>query len=175
MNHDQNEPHMSQPSQLQGNSSSQAFYVYASEEFAGGRGISIVTTPDRIKAFGNLLSIAPDPNESWSSSFEEHEIPGKGRGLIAKKTLYRGDVIFAHTPILIFDDNLPDWPRLTREAVDKLPVETQQIFWQLYRPVGSDAVVGRIDVNVFGIEVGEHDFVALLPETAVSGRRTRKH
>lgn len=156
------------PPKTEGNSSTPQFHLYALEEFAGGRGISILTTPERIEAFGNLPSLAPDPNESWSTIYEEREIPGKGRGLIAKKTLHRGDTIFSNTPILLLDDDLPDRPKWSRAAVGGLPVPTQKLFWELCRPDGSDLVMGRIDVNVFDVEIGGTSFAALFPEIAVS-------
>lgn len=153
--------------ETEGNSSTPQFHLYALEEFAGGRGISILTTPERIEAFGNLPSLARGPNEFWSNIYEEREIPGKGRGLIAKKTLHRGDTIFSNTPILILDDDLPDRPKWSRAAVGGLPVATQKLFWELCRPDKSDLVMGRIDVNVFDVEIGGGSFAALFPEIAV--------
>lgn len=78
------------------------FLVYHSPGFAGGRGISIVTTPARIQRFAKVR--APSyANDFSSPPYEERPMPGKGRGLVATKTLHRGDRIFADTPILLLD------------------------------------------------------------------------
>jgi hypothetical protein len=160
-------------------SSTESFCVFSSQDFAGGRGISILTTPDRAKNFQQLPAFVnagalPGVNEQPSPPFEERELPGRGRGLIANKTLHRGDRIFAHTPILMFDgDSYEDlekkeWLELEHIAVNNLPPKTKTLFSELYgRPV-TDPVSDRIDTNAFQLRLEDTTYYAVFPEIAVS-------
>lgn len=159
----------------------ETFCAFSSSGFAGGRGISIVTTPDRIESLQHLPAFADADalsgiNEQLSPAFEERELPGRGRGLIANKTLHRGDRIFAHTPILILDGEIfgdleqEEWLELEHAAVNKLPLKTRAMFSALYgRPV-TDPVSDRIDTNAFVLELNEVTYYAVFPETAVSAQ-----
>ncbi|EHK49401.1 hypothetical protein TRIATDRAFT_183670, partial [Trichoderma atroviride IMI 206040] len=155
----------------------ETFCAFSSSSFAGGRGISILTTPGRIESLQQLAAFADADalsgvNEQLSPAFEEKELPGRGRGLIANKTLHRGDRIFAHTPILMLDgESFGDlekeqWLELEHAAVNNLPLKTRTMFSALYgRPV-TDPVSDRIDTNAFVLELNEVTYYAVFPETA---------
>ncbi|KID84732.1 lysine methyltransferase [Metarhizium guizhouense ARSEF 977] len=172
------------------------FLVYHSPGFAGGRGISIVTTPARIQRFAKVR--APSyANDFSSPPYEERPMPGKGRGLVATKTLHRGDRIFADTPILLLDaeafggggddDDYDDdddeeevegveveeeqeedeiHSELAALAVSKLPPPMQRQFWNLHAQAGDDPVMDRIDPNAFELHIGGDAFFGVLPEMA---------
>ncbi|KAM0254890.1 hypothetical protein ACHAQJ_006327 [Trichoderma viride] len=158
-------------------SGTESFCVFSSQDFASGRGISILTTPDRAKSFQQLSPFVnagalTGVNEQPSPPFEERELPGRGRGLIANKTLHRGDRIFAHTPILMFDgDSYEDlekkeWLELEHVAVNNLPPKTKTLFSELYgRPV-TDPVSDRIDTNAFQLRLEDATYYAVFPEIA---------
>ncbi|KAK6447065.1 hypothetical protein FP744_10003315 [Trichoderma asperellum] len=153
------------------------FCVFSSYGFADGRGISILTTPDRVESLQQLPAFSDVDalsgiNEQVSPPFEETELPGRGRGIIANKALHRGDRIFSHTPILMLDgESFGDlekkqWLELEHTAVSNLPPKTRKMFSALYgRPV-ADPVSDRIDTNAFELELDEVVFYAVFPEIA---------
>ncbi|KAG8411188.1 hypothetical protein J3459_016534 [Metarhizium acridum] len=148
------------------------FLVYHSAGFAGGRGLSIVTTPERIQQFAKVRAPAY-ANDFSSPPYEERQMAGKGRGLVATRTLHRGDRIFADTPILLldaeaFDDAAAGNDDLAALAVDKLPPAMQKRFWDLHARPGDDPVADRIDPNAFELHMGDDTFYGVLPEMAVS-------
>lgn len=156
-----------------------SYCVYTSPTFANGRGISILTTPDRaetvqrLPAFTDAEAMA-GANSEPAPPFEERVLPGRGRGLIANKTLHRGDRIFAYSPILVLDedafDNLDqkDWIAMETAAVEKLPLATRQSFWELHGEPSVNAISDRIDTNAFEIEIGDSTQYIVVPEIAVS-------
>ncbi|KAG5975076.1 hypothetical protein E4U55_007900 [Claviceps digitariae] len=154
------------------------FHVYTAPDFAHGRGISIITTEDRIARF-RRIKLAPGVNDMSSPPpFEKRDIPGKGRGLVATKMIHRGDRIFAHTPLLVIDaqlfdqqegeDKEPEWRALQEEAVAGLPAASQGMFWELYGQPAKHPVGGRVDANSFDLVMGDYETVyyGLFPETS---------
>jgi hypothetical protein len=153
------------------------FCVFTSQEFASGRGIFFVTTTT--KAYDLLKKPAftdPDAlnriNQHSNPPFEEHEFPGKGRGLVANKTLHRGDQIFASTPLLISDPDayeLVEAERLalSNRGVETLPPNTQKLFWKLLDHFKGDPVDDRINTNAFEIEINGDSSHAVFPEIAM--------
>lgn len=117
-------------------------------------------------------------NNHANPPFELREMPGKGRGLIANKTLHRGDQIFASTPLLITD---PDTYQLVederialhRQGVKELPFESQKKFWGLLDHFKGDPVEDRINTNAFEISIDDHMYHAVLPEIAMMNHDCR--
>lgn len=159
-------------------SSMQLFCVYSFDSFSDGRGLSVITTPERIKAMQSLPAFTKVLNKvanEKTPSYEVTKIPNRGYGLIAKKALHRGDRIFANTPVLIIDAEAQSvgddgWIELGNIAVNELPPKTRKLFWALHGQRGSDAdpASDRIDTNSFEIEIGNISYYAVFPETSVS-------
>ena len=151
--------------------------VFTDQNFAGGRGIFIVSTSTL--AYQILQKPAfKDPNalsrinNHDNPPFTTHEFPGKGRGLIANKTLNRGDQIFASTPLLITNPasyHLTETERLrlAHRGVDSLPETSKTLFWALLDHFKGDPVDDRINTNAFEIVVDNVDQYAVLPEIAM--------
>ncbi|KAK3302440.1 uncharacterized protein B0T15DRAFT_305542 [Chaetomium strumarium] len=113
--------------------SEQHICVFTNASFAGGRGISLVTTSRR----ANYLATTPafvEPgvvegiNRGLSSAKAEmREIPGKGMGLIATAHIQRGELLMAETPSLMVDYRAFDelskeqYTSLQAHAVRNLP------------------------------------------------------
>ncbi|KAH7069627.1 hypothetical protein BKA63DRAFT_535816 [Paraphoma chrysanthemicola] len=153
------------------------YCVFSHEGFASGRGISILTQ----KAFAWAMlekpafttpSVLENINKFDNPPFEQHDFPGKGRGLVANKTLHRGDQIFASTPILITDtdswslDNAERLALLYR-AVETLPSDSQSRFWALMGHFDDDPVDDRINTNNFDVTIDGISQQALFPEIAM--------
>jgi hypothetical protein len=154
------------------------FCVYTSTNFATGRGISIVGTPQTVQAISrNRVFHIPLNQTSKKNTFPPYEVkqlPGRGYGLIANTTVHNGYEIFAHTPIIalqnILDEHLSRdekfrkelW-RLFRIAVEQLPQRTKDMFMALHGEAGGDEIYDRFTTNAFEL----YDYAAVFPETAV--------
>jgi hypothetical protein len=153
------------------------YCVFSHQAFASGRGIFILTTKPFAYAMLNKPAftnpkVLAGINEYDSPPFVQHEFPGKGRGLVANKTLHRGDKIFASTPILITD--LDSYELSTSErlallyrGVDTLPSESQKRFWELMGHFNGDPVEDRIHTNNFDVVIDGVNQQALFPEIAM--------
>lgn len=166
------------------NENTEPVCAFLSRTFADGRGIALLTTPSRAAEISSLDAFAHLKNQAGinlysNPPFEEQELPGRGKGLIANRTLNSGDRIFASTPILIIDevvDKLKKKDRLSLSyyALQNLPAETQKRFWALAAHTGEDAFDDRVDTNAFGIEIADTECWAIFPEIAVSARYPRE-
>lgn len=167
--------------QSKGNGS-EPICVYSSPHFALGRGISIVTTQESMQRIqklpawtGRAAYKKSKINEQPASPpFEERDLPGRGKGLIANRTLHRGDRIFAHTPILLLHEEASDglskdaWAGLETAAVGELPSRAKALFWNLFGQPSHGPAGGRIDTNAFAVEIDDAEHYAVFPEIAVS-------
>ncbi|KAK4143657.1 uncharacterized protein C8A04DRAFT_28649 [Dichotomopilus funicola] len=86
--------------------------AFTDETFAGGRGISIITTPKRANYLASTQAftapdlvhgINPASDQPTTSKYEMRLVPGKGMGLIATSRIRRGDLIMANTASLMID------------------------------------------------------------------------
>jgi hypothetical protein len=143
-------------------------------QFANGRGISIIATPDAATAVAmNRIfrdsDLAKTANSMFTPPYEIRQLPGRGLGLIGNRTIQRGEKIFAHTPILVaqaisetgLDEK--DLFRLHRIAIKRLPGQTRDLFLALHGHFGGDPIYDRFSTNAFNV----FDFAAIFPETAV--------
>jgi hypothetical protein len=153
------------------------YCVFSDQNFANGRGIFIVTTETlaykmlQKPAFTNTQSIAGSNHHS-NPPFIQYESLTKGRGLIANKTLFRGDQIFASTPLLLADPEaykLIESERidLMYRGVETLPKASQELFWGLLGHFKGDPVDDRINTNNFEVFIDDQSQAAVLPEIAM--------
>ncbi|KAF1347339.1 hypothetical protein EJ07DRAFT_185279 [Lizonia empirigonia] len=154
-----------------------AYCLFSDQTFANGRGIFIITTEPlaydmlQKQAFRNPKSLSRS-NQHANPPFEQHEFPIKGRGLIANKTLFRGDQIFASTPLLITDPDAyklaePERLDLLYRGVETLPEASRKLFWELLDHFKGDPVDDRINTNNFEVVVDDISQAALFPEIAM--------
>ena len=166
--------------------SREQFCIYTSASFAGGRGISILTTPSIATYFSSLpvlktTTFSHPPNGVASPPpFEIKSIPGKGLGVIANRTIYRGERLFASTAVGVFHNSAflsrrsrdyAQHARLMKVGVDALPVASKKLFYgmAMQEKKGNekiDEVVGRLNVNTFGEDFGGEEHSLAVPETA---------
>ncbi|RDI89529.1 hypothetical protein Vi05172_g108 [Venturia inaequalis] len=147
--------------------------VYTSKTFANNRGISIIATPDSATAVSkNAIfhdpSLSKTANSVFEAPYEIRKLHGRGFGLIANRTVRRGEKIFAHTPVVIAQAILEteleeeELFGLHRVAVERLPERSRGLFMALHGHFGGDAVYDRFSTNAFNV----FDFAAVFPETA---------
>jgi hypothetical protein len=160
----------------------QPFCVFTNVLFAGGRGVSIITTPDQADLFLQspvFTEIVSDPETDHSSlCFEMKEIQNHGMGLVANQTIFRGDRIMDHGPVLFIHDTIweefveEDFLPLLHTAVDRLPSNTKDLVMNLVGQGKGDQIDDILDTNSFNINLfGENGFSPtsysiLIPEVA---------
>ncbi|KAJ8116299.1 hypothetical protein OPT61_g2248 [Boeremia exigua] len=151
--------------------------TFSDEKFAGGRGIFIVTSPDRAQEILKKTAFTQNAalnqiNDQKNPPFVQQEFPGKGRGLIANKTIHRGDQIFAASALLIRNRDvylLEEKYRLgiVQWGVETLPEKSKTLFWSLLDHFKGDPVDQRISTNAFQVYVNGAMYDAVIPEIAM--------
>lgn len=162
------------------------YCVFVSSTFANGRGVGVVTSPERANYIANLPAFTDenalkDENMERSpelASYEFVHVPGKDMGVVAKRPIYRGDHLMTFTPALVIDygafENLPeaDIHRLQTEAIDSLPSELRTKFLNLSTHDGASDHIERVDkilrTNAFNVEISdqnEHGLYVVFPES----------
>ncbi|KAF2402643.1 SET domain-containing protein [Trichodelitschia bisporula] len=156
------EPWSSRSRCLRFQNSTERYCVYTSTTFAGGRGISVFTTPERAAQIARLPAFT-DPevlhgvNHEPNPPYEARTLPGRGIGLIANRTLHRGDHIFSNTPVLLVQESisedffLKDHGPFHAEAVERLPERSRAAFMNLCGHFGGDPVQDIINTNSFEV------------------------
>lgn len=179
-------------------STSEEFCVYTSTWFAGGRGISILANSTQTKA---LLQLPPfaDPtvlsslgvNKVSDPPFNTVQLEDRGVGLIANRTIRRGEWLMSFTPAFMVAKkavaslNREDRLLLQRLALEQLPLPLQNVAFALYGQksgASDDHIENHIEdvlnTNSFELPVevkpeGENEtyeveYKVLFPEIAVS-------
>jgi hypothetical protein len=163
--------------------STEVYCTYTSPHFARGHGISIWTSPEEMEsilalpAFTNP-SIFKGVNEEPNPPFIAKELPGRGIGLVANRTIYRGDRIFSHTPVFlahqdlfdtfVLEDRIP----MQRTAIQRLPLKARSAFMALCGHFGGDHIEDVLNTNSFAVDLnfpggsGE-EYIAVFPEISV--------
>lgn len=128
------------------------FCVYSNQENGGG-GTALITTARNAYLAANFpslphLSIEP-------TAYYEAEIPGKGIGLVANRTIRKGEIIFQHLPTMLIQST----PHLDLEpevrenlyqfALTKLSETAREKFLHQM----GDTAYARIEKNSFRIYV----------------------
>jgi hypothetical protein len=155
----------------------QEYCVFTSADFANGRGISFFTTRSIAKRVESLSAfvqqgVHDNTNKFDDPPWEVKRVPGRGNGLFATRTLYRGDEIIATTPVGVYhqDAFIPDRPigyEYLRKTFDQLPNATREVILRTAANNHGDPIMERINTNAFlGDFEGAPHFL-FYPETAV--------
>ncbi|KAL2181341.1 uncharacterized protein P884DRAFT_188573, partial [Thermothelomyces heterothallicus CBS 202.75] len=179
---------------LQGRYAEQPICVFTDTTFADGRGISLVTTPQRARYLASkpaftrpetVRGINQDLNRTVPAKYEMRHIPGKGMGLIATSHIRRGDLIVANTASLMIDYRAfnelskREYTSLQAAAVSHLPSFHADRLLALSAHVTDTSHLAREELiekiaatNSFDIDPDEddpdqhHSFFVLFPEIA---------
>lgn len=165
------------------------YCVFTSATFGGGRGISVVTSPQRANYIANLPAFtspealqfenSADPSpHSTLSKFEFVHVPGKDMGVVATRPIYRGDHLMSFSPAVVIDygafDSLsaPDIQRLQMEAADALPSGLRSLFMNLSTHDGASDHQERVEkilrTNAFDVDLwddNEYGIYVVFPES----------
>lgn len=133
-----------------------SYCVYAHRQFAGG--IVVITDRDnarRISNFPGLRVTRPGPPPFYAT-----EIPGKGIGLVANRTIKRGEPIMTWQPTFMIHRKLTDElePDDLRYILDaallKLPAQRRRAFLRQLGQFGGHRVSDIMLTNAFQMNVG---------------------
>jgi hypothetical protein len=151
------------------------YCIFVSSTFANGRGIAVLTSPDRADYIANLPSFT-DPEvlahenkdvDPQLAKFKMVHVPGKDIGVVATQPFQRGDHIMTFTPAIVIDygmfDDLADadMHRLQAEAIDYLPSELRGRFLNLSTHDGASSHIERVEkilrTNAFDVDVEDEN------------------
>lgn len=162
------------------------YCVFVSSTFGGGRGIAIVTRPERADFIANLPAFTDEQalahenkdSDPETAPFEFVHVPGKDMGVVARRPIYRGDHLMSFTPAVVIDNeafetlSTPDVQRLQTEAVDRLPSTLRGRFLNLSTHDGANDHVEKVDkilrTNAFDVDLSddnEYGLYVVFPES----------
>jgi hypothetical protein len=152
--------------------------AYTKPTFAGNRGISIVAmtdVADRIFQMPAFHDQRIHQHRSTDPPYAVKQLPGRGTGVVAIRTLNRGDRIFMEPPALVvhskvYDFMDSDFIHLQDAAVEGLPNNTRSMFMDLWGEWGGNKVDDIMNTNSFALQLldKKETFSMVVPEIAVS-------
>jgi hypothetical protein len=168
------------------------YCVYTMDSFRGGRGISIILTPDIAASLVNSLDdsvVRPELRDHPSSrlsggsgrelAYEIRDLLDRGKGVVARRKIRQWEVIMVDFPSIIAPMDLfsalsaEQKQRILRRAVNRLPQPRQTAITSLARTFGGDPMVDILRTNILGIDVNGTMYMGLFVDGSVSrlGRR----
>ncbi|ETS82058.1 hypothetical protein PFICI_07060 [Pestalotiopsis fici W106-1] len=129
------------------------FCIFSNPNFAGGRGITILTTPAEAVTIAkspafterDLYKSVKDFNAAASDKWHVEEVPNKGMGLVASRNLAMGDHIMSVSAAIMTDFDIWDHVsvdqvrRMQTEGISHLPKHHRDIFMNLSTHDGADS------------------------------------
>ncbi|KAK3320430.1 hypothetical protein B0T19DRAFT_403081 [Cercophora scortea] len=149
-------------------------------------GVSIIADPySALKSFDLLvshrLSTTGTNNASTvtTAPYEVRDIPGKGKGLVATRSIAKGQVIMADAAAIIVDGDVErratpeQFQALMQRAIEQVPPQrAEQILALSTNPTtASSAHRQHVDIfrnNAYGMTVGEKSYSVMYPGVAPS-------
>ncbi|KAF6818201.1 hypothetical protein CPLU01_13386 [Colletotrichum plurivorum] len=143
------------------------YCAYSRPSFAGGRGIVLVSTAYNAEEASHISAFTREPDDNAdqgdSSLYRVVEMPGKGKGLVAKKPIKRGQRIMVQSPAVVIhrrfidDIDLESQYRLLDVVVSHLPEQTREVFMEQMGQSGGHKVHDIIHTNSFELRLGIRD------------------
>ena len=152
------------------------YCVYTSRNFYGGRGISIIATPEAANTLASSnwfmsahISGTLNNETTTAPGYKLTPLPGRGLGLVANTTYKRGDLIMSEIPLLLSSLGLEksnltekEQMRLYRTAASRLPIQSREMVMGLHGHPDPDSVHDRFNANAFNV----FDFAGIFPAIA---------
>lgn len=131
------------------------YCVFSNRQFRGG--IVLATTAENAAIVKRMVKeyTPKAEDDTKSPSYYEADIPGKGLGLIANRTIRMGEHIMSNTPAammqLSLHNTMPDKYQvgMYNMAVQKLPAPTRRAF----RSLVGDTIVDILNKNCFRMDI----------------------
>ncbi|PVI04630.1 SET domain-containing protein [Periconia macrospinosa] len=132
------------------------YCVHTTSRFRGG-GLSIISTPEAAEAASSAFAYARKqahyPHDEW---LEVKDIPGKGKGLVAKEILKKGKIIMVDAARVITSSKVPFYLQpgeglnLYNSAVERLPPKDRALVLDLDKSKKGTGVDDILKTNSFG-------------------------
>ncbi|KAF4811085.1 SET domain-containing protein 5 [Colletotrichum siamense] len=142
---------------------SKEYCIFANPQFDNGKGITVITTPERIIHIAKSIASVPDhhPSLSREPSFRTSPSGSKGRGIFATRHIPAGSLITNEAPIIFLDRNWVEdisseeaRTSLQALAIEKLPRTTRQTVEELYIGNFTKGLKQKIWTNGYGVSGG---------------------
>ncbi|KAK4250070.1 hypothetical protein C7999DRAFT_38993 [Corynascus novoguineensis] len=147
--------------------------VFTLTAFRGNQGISLITTPDLAASAATHLDDSRVPRELRhqlvdtkhqeveGTAYEIKDLPGRGKGAIAKRKFAEHEIVMVGYPVLVIRLDFLNGDRLTERekrvmletSVRQLPPEQKRSVMSLARSTGGEPILDAIRTNGFGIEI----------------------
>jgi len=135
------------------------FCIYANRGFADGRGIVAITTSNNLnglkKVESSFMSLSHGPAPYYIA-----QVPGKGLGVIANRTLHRGDTVMIQPPAVLIHRGLLEtippaeqYPLLDA-AISQLPPARREAFLSQMGHFGGHRIADILATNSFQMDLG---------------------
>ncbi len=179
---------------VRGSTQIDKYCVYTSADFNSNAGISFIIRPDTVPgatAFIRDDSLTKRGKKHLKSqstphdvdvAYEVRDIPGKGQGVIASRSIRRGEIFMVGVPAVVIDQELEIGPdpevseadrlQLHKLAFEQLPNRERAL--SLAASTGGNIYEDIMKTNGFGIDIGNRKHSGLFPETAVSFLKRRE-
>ncbi len=161
--------------------------VFTFAAFRGNQGVSIITTPDLAASITESLDdsrLPPDLRNklplnlgrSDSAAYEIVHLPGRGKGVVAKRKFTKQETVMIGFPVLVIKLDFINEDRYTQRqkrlmmeaAVKQLPSEQQKAIAALARSTGGEPILDALRTNGFGMELEGIQHLALFIDGSVS-------
>jgi hypothetical protein len=165
------------------NDGQKKFCIYTYITPDGQAGVSLVAQPEKAAFAAAILASNPGP---WGTTAPYHnavsagkkwydvkDLPGKGKGLVATRTIPAGMVIVDEFPHLIgFASGAPGIareanPEMLHLALYRLPLSHHDTIDALARTTGGEELEDAFRTNSYGVNIDGMEVSAIFPEIAV--------
>ncbi|KAK2778523.1 lysine methyltransferase [Colletotrichum kahawae] len=142
---------------------SKQYCIFSAPQFDHGKGITVITTPERILHISKSISSTSGHHLSPNSEplFITRASGSKGRGIFATRHIPAGSLTTEEPPIIFLDRN---WvgdisseearASLQASAIEKLPRTTRQTVDELYISTFTKGLKQKIWTNGYGVAGG---------------------
>ncbi|KAF3807903.1 Histone-lysine N-methyltransferase SMYD3 [Colletotrichum gloeosporioides] len=144
-------------------SHSKQYCIFSNPHFDHGKGITVITTPERILHIAKSIASAPDHHLSLTrkASFRTSPSGSKGRGIFATRHIPAGSLITEEPPIILLDRNWVEdisseeaRASLQALAIAELPRPTRQTVDELFIGTSTKGLKQKIWTNGYGVSGG---------------------
>ncbi len=158
------------------------YCLYTSVTFRGSHGISIIATPDLAASIVGSLddSQVPDQHKHHPSSFMDprngstlpydiRDLPGMGKGVVARKGIARWGTVVVDWPVLMLPTDYQRYftvhqrRALLGRAIQQLPRAQQEAVLALAHATGGELIEDILQTNIFGVELDGASYMGLFP------------
>ncbi|KAI1455486.1 SET domain-containing protein [Annulohypoxylon moriforme] len=162
------------------------FCLYTFAPFRGDQALSVITTPVLAATMVDALDdsavppgLRTHPSNSLGAegkrdlAFTVDDVPGKGKGLLAKRGIKKWDIVLVDHPALLAHMDIFDVlgseirEDILEQALKQLPEEQREGIMALERSMGGEPIEDILKTNIFGVELGfEIPHLGLFPITS---------